>query len=227
MPLPRRISGPKALIAIVAMLVVAGVIVVVAAKTHPHYKPKLDDFGAVPAFVFTDDTGHQFPTEAMAGRVTVVDFIFTRCDNVCPGSTARMFDVQERTADLDQRVGLLSFTVDPAYDTPAVLARYARQFHADPRRWRFLTGAITELRPVIEKAFMSGIDDTGEQTASGAPNIFHGEKFFLVDQNLHIRQFYDTDPAGLTLLIRDARYLAKHPPPPATARAATTPSTRR
>jgi protein SCO1/2 len=223
MPLPRRISGPKALIILLGMLAVAGAVVVVAAKRHPQYTPKLDDFGPVPAFAFTDETGHPFPTEAMAGRVTIVDFIFTRCDAVCPGSTARMLDLQERTADLDQAVWLVSFTVDPAYDTPDVLARYAKDFHADPRRWRFITGDLTELRPVIEGAFMSGIDDTGGKTESGAPNIFHGERFFLVDQNLHIRQFYDTDPPGLARLARDARYLAKHPTAAASTASITTP----
>jgi protein SCO1 len=207
----RTIRGPHAALALLAILVTVAVVAVVARRSHPAYKPVLDDHGPVPSFLFVDERGEPFSTEAMAGKVTIVNFIFTRCDNVCPGSTARMFDLQQRTEDLDQLVGLLSFTVDPGHDTPEVLGRYARTFHADPRRWRFVTGDLAKLRPVIEGAFMSGIDDTGELTASGAPNIFHGEKFFLVDQNLHIRQFYDTDLPGLSRLARDARYLAKHP----------------
>jgi protein SCO1/2 len=205
----RALNGRRVLAGALAILITAVALIAIPALTHDRYEPVLDDFGVVPGFRFTDEANRPFASESMLGRTTIVDFIFTRCDAICPDSTRAMLDLQERTADLDDRVGLVSFTVDPEYDTPAVLAAYARDFHADPRRWRFVTGKLAAMRQVIEGAFMTGFDRRGV-TASGAPDIWHGQKFLLVDRDLHIRGLYDTDPPGLDRLARDARYLARH-----------------
>jgi protein SCO1 len=207
-----RITGKRVLVGVGVVLVVAIALIVIPALRHKPYVPELDDFGPVPAFSFTDEQGQPFSPREMAGRVTVINFIFTRCDNVCPMSTAHMLDVQERTGDLPDRIAMVSFTVDPANDTPAVLARYAKDFHADPRRWFFVTGPFEVTRTIAEDAFKTAMDAQDGVTESGAPNILHGQHFALVDQNLHIRKFYDTEDAPtLDKLIRDARYLARHP----------------
>lgn len=209
--LPRSVAGPWVL-AGGGVIILGAIGVVMFAFRHPPYTPPLDDFGTVPAFAFQAETGAAFRTESMAGHVSIVDFIFTRCDTVCPASSARMLELQERTGDLDTRVGLVSFSVDPDYDTPAVLTKYGRDFHADPRRWRFVTGDRTRMKALIEGAFMTAVDDRGTTTASGNPDIWHGQHFLLVDQNLHIRGIYDVDdPPGLDKLERAARYLATHP----------------
>jgi protein SCO1/2 len=191
-----------------AILIAAITLIAIPALTHDRYEPTLKDYGEVPAFAFTDETGQPFTTDAMRGQVSIVDFIFTRCDVICPAASMNMLDLQVRTVDKTDRIGLVSFTVDPEHDTPAVLAAYAREFHADPRRWRFVTGDLAAMRSVIEGAFMTGIDRRGT-TPQGNPDIWHGQKFLLVDPALRIRGFYDTDAPGLDRLIRDARYLAR------------------
>lgn len=204
----RARSGRWVMLGALAVLVVAVAVIAVPTLTHDRYRPALDDYGAVTPFAFTDETGHPFAAEAMRGHATIVDFIFTRCDVICPASSMKMLDLQERTADLDTRVALVSFTVDPAFDTPPVLAAYAKDFHADPRRWRFVTGDLAAMRAVIEGAFMTGVEARGT-TPAGTPDIWHGQQFLLVDRDLHIRGIYDTDPRGLDRLARDARYLAR------------------
>jgi protein SCO1/2 len=203
-------NGKWVLLGVLVVLIGATAMIAIPTLTHSPYRPTLDDHGVVPAFAFTDDTGAPFTSEAMRGQTTVINFIFTRCDTVCPTSTARMLEVQERTVDLGDRVRLASFSVDPEYDTPAVLAAYARNFHADPRRWRFVTGPLGTIKAVIEGAFMTGMDRKGT-TPGGNPDIWHGQHFLLIDRDLHIRGIYDTEPTGLDRLVRDARYLALTP----------------
>lgn len=205
-------SGRRVLIVVGLVLIVTAVpaIIIPTYVLRPS-TPRLDDFGAVPAFAFTDETNAAFTTEAMRGNVSIVNFIFTRCGTVCPASSIKMLDVQERTVDLPDRIKLVSFSVDPEYDTPAVLASYAREYHADPRRWRFVTGPIAPMRQVIEGAFMTGMDKRGV-TPTGAPDIWHGQKFLLVDQRLRIRGIYEADAPGLDRLTRHARYLARRGP---------------
>lgn len=166
----------------------------------------LDDLGEVPAFVLKDQTGGDLTEAWLRGHPTVVDFVFTRCDTICPLMSLKMAHLAGETEDTD--VHLLSFSVDPVYDTPPVLAKYAAHYDADPARWRFVTGPLGEVQPMVEGALMTAMELAGT-TESGAPDIRHGGHFLLVDADLHIRGVYDSaDDARLQALARDARRLS-------------------
>ncbi len=172
-------------------------------------EPVLDDLGAIGAFALTDDRGEPFTEAAFAGHVTIVNFIFTRCDTICPITTMKMAVLQDKTFDARARIKLASFSVDPAYDTPPRLAAYAQRYKADAARWRFVTGPVEPLRALIEGPFMNSM--TREQDApSGAPQIAHSGHFLLVDGRGHIRGAYDShEIQRLDALIHDARYLVR------------------
>jgi protein SCO1/2 len=174
-----------------------------------HRRPTLGDYGTVPAFTLTDQTGAPITEAALRGEVTIVNFIFTRCDTICPVSSMKMHRIQEETSDRPE-LHMLSFSVDPEYDTPARLTAYAERFGADPSRWRFVTGAHEAVRKVVEDAMMISMDADGRTMANGAPNIVHQPHFLLIDRDLKIVGLYDsTDPIKLETLVRDARDLAR------------------
>ena len=127
----------------------------------------------------------------------VVNFIFTRCPNVCPTITAKMAILQEHLTGYD--VQLISITVDPQHDTPEVLLTYAEQFGADSTRWFFLTGEEQYIRSVVER-FQQTYQRVN--TDDSVPNIMHSEKFILLDKEAHIRGFFDDDPKSLNQLMR-------------------------
>lgn len=171
--------------------------------------PKLDDLGNIPAFALVDHLGRSAGAEAMSGHVTIVNFIFTRCVSVCPVTSMKMQRIQDQTADLGEKVKLLSFSVDPEYDTPERLAAYGKKFGIDDTRWRMITGPANDLRALIEGPFMTSMQVEGV-TGSGAPDIAHNAHFFLVDKDLRIRGAYDSnDVTRLETMMRHARYLAK------------------
>jgi protein SCO1/2 len=171
--------------------------------------PELLDLGAVGAFALTDERGEPFSDAALAGHVTLVSFLFTRCDTICPITTMKMARLQDKTFDAGARIKLASFSVDPAYDTPDRLAAYAQRYQADPARWRFVTGAVEPMRRLIEGPFMNSMASEGK-TPSGAPAISHSGYFLLVDGHAHVRGAYDSnDVKRLDEMIRDARYLAR------------------
>ena len=91
--------------------------------------------GDVPAFEYTDQHGATFGTEQLAGKVWVANFIFTRCTTVCPIFTDKMYQVQHRSKDLGDSFHLVSFSVDPEYDTPEVLKSYADKHGVNSRMW--------------------------------------------------------------------------------------------
>ena len=171
--------------------------------------PQLDDLGPVGAFALTDERGEPFSDAALRGHATIVSFLFTRCDTICPVTTMKMARLQDKTFDAGAKIKLASFSVDPAYDTPARLAEYAQRYHADPARWRFVTGPVEDMRRLVEGPFMESMANVGV-TASGAPDISHRGYFWLIDGNAHIRGAYDSsDIRKLDEMERAARYLAR------------------
>lgn len=101
----------------------------------------------MPDFTLTDQAGRAVGFASFRGRPVAVDFIYTRCPlpDVCPRLSANFARLQRSFAG---KIALLSITLDPEHDTPAVLADYARRWNADPATWQFLTGAPDDVRKV-------------------------------------------------------------------------------
>jgi protein SCO1/2 len=172
-------------------------------------EPVLADLGEVGPFALTDERGQPFGDAALQGHVTIVSFVFTRCDTICPVTTMKMARLQDKTFDAGAQIKLASFSVDPGYDTPARLTEYAQRYRADPARWRFVTGPVEPVRRLIEGPFMNSMASEGV-TPSGAPAISHSGFFLLVDRHAHIRGAYDSsDIQRLDEMIHDARYLVR------------------
>lgn len=99
-------------------------------------------------FTLTDQQGRQVSLGSMRGRVVLVNFLYTRCPlpEVCPRLAASFSSLQRRFRDrIGSELMLISITLDPQFDTPEVLARYAASLKADPEGWRFLTGDVTPI----------------------------------------------------------------------------------
>ena len=205
------IPGRKLLLALLAVLLLAvipGIVLPTLVCRNPGVE--LPDLGTVPAFSLIDERGQPFTQEALRGHPTIVDFIFTRCDTICPVVTMKMQRLQEKL--LDRRadaIKLVSISVDPAHDTPAILAAYAQQYGALPDKWRFLTGPLDKVKALVEGPFMNSMIVDGV-TPTGAPQISHNGYYILVDADLRIRGVYDSnDVQKLDDLQHHARFLAR------------------
>jgi protein SCO1 len=166
-------------------------------------KPPLPSFGVVPDFTLTDQTGAKFSSAALDKKVWIADFVFTNCPGPCPRMSSQMHQVQTALAS-DDTVRFVSFTVDPARDTPPVLAAYAQHFEATPGKWFFLTGAIPDLNRMSRGVFMLGNVDG---------SLEHSTRFALVDRAGRIRGYYQTSESeSIPTLIADAKRLLKEQP---------------
>ncbi len=164
-------------------------------------RPKLDHLGSVPDFTLTDQTGAEFSSATQLHNVDwIADFIYTTCPGPCPRMSSQMHEVERQLADVDG-VKLVSFTVDPAHDTPPVLAEYAQRFGAKPGVWFFLTGAEQTLQHLSRDAFKLG-DVSG--------NLEHSTRFVLIDRKSQIRGYYLTsEPDAITRLVADTKALQR------------------
>lgn len=160
--------------------------------------PGLADYGALPAFSLTDQTGATVTPATFAGKVWVADFMFTSCPDVCPVLSAHMAEIQKHYAARED-FHLVSFSVDPGTDTPPVLAAYATRHGALPGRWTFLTGPLDDVRTVVVDGFKQGLQIV-PATDLAPSTILHGSRFVVVDRVGHLRAFPDPAEPGKTQL---------------------------
>lgn len=150
-------------------------------------QPKLDlpKLFPVPDAKLVDETGKAVSLGSMKGSVTVYDFIFTNCTGTCPIMTNNMRELTPKIAK-DAPVRFVSISVDPARDTPAVLAEYAKRNRNDPR-WTFLTGERDEIVKLSVQGFKLS---AGDPMPGGEP-LLHSSKFAVADKDGIIRGYYD------------------------------------
>jgi len=199
-----RPSG-RVFVLVGAALVAAGAVAVLAGRVLGR-APEPPRLSVLPDFRLTERSGRALSLADLRGRPWVADFIFTQCGGACPAMTARLARLRR---DLSADVASVSFTVDPAHDTPEVLARYAAAFHAD-ESWYFLTGPQKDLYDLSVGGFKLAAMEVppADQAAGGDGPFLHSSKFVLVDAEGVIRGYYDsTDEQAMRALVADASTL--------------------
>ena len=167
----------------------------------------LRDGDEVPDGEFTDDGGTPRRLSDWRSRIVAVTFTYTRCPmpDFCPLMDRHFATLQREVQDdavLRGRVQLLSITIDPAYDTPAVLAKHAARVGADPAVWRFLSG---EPKAVQAFAARFGVSASREDPAS--PELLHNLRTAVIDRRGQVAKILTGNtwkPAELIEAIRDA-----------------------
>ncbi|NOT27545.1 MAG: hypothetical protein HOP16_15780 [Acidobacteria bacterium] len=109
----------------------------------------LKDGDAVPDHALIDEAGKPLPISSLRGHRVALTFIYTRCpiQDFCPLMDKHFTAVQDAIKKAPELadVQLLSVTLDPTFDTPAVLAAHAKALGADPARWHFTTGSADDV----------------------------------------------------------------------------------
>lgn len=171
--------------------------------------PPLPKLFALPAFLLTERAGNAVCGEDLKGKIWVADFIFTTCPGPCLMMTQRMADLQRRLDPADD-VRLVSFTVDPETDTPAVLRAYAEKHGAVEGRWLFLTGERLAIYGLAEKGFKVTTSDLGEGATGPEGRFLHSTKMVLVDGDGFVRGYFDgVDPAAVGKVMAAIRALRR------------------
>lgn len=181
------ITLPLALLLFLMYLKVYGVQFLNKDKLLPVLNP-------APQFELVNQGNQAFSNQNLAGKVWVADFIFTRCGGICPMMTTHMKRLSEKLP----KARFVSFSVDPEYDSPEILAAYAQGYGADTNRWSFLTGDKSKMSEVIAGFKLSPVDEP----------MMHSNRFVLVDKKGQVRGYYDSeDPAEMKKIIRDTHLL--------------------
>ena len=106
-----------------------------------------------------DQTGHHFTLSSLRGHPLVVTFVAARCTDACPLINARFARAQAlfEREHIDAR--LLTITLEPEHDTPAVMRELAARFSAAPRRWLLATGPVKDVHFLLNAFGVMGNRD--------------------------------------------------------------------
>jgi protein SCO1/2 len=160
---------------------------------------------AVPLFRLLERNGETVSSFDLVGRVWVANFIFTRCSGPCPLLSQHMARLQNLFSDAED-FRLVSFSVDPAFDTPSILRAYGDRYGADPGRWFFLSGDSATVHDVVVNGFRIAVE--GSDPPHPSNQLLHSVRLVLVDRDGSQRGHYDgTREADVRRLEQDIRSL--------------------
>lgn len=92
-------------------------------------------------------------------KVALINFFYTSCTSACELATGNLVKVSASLGDeVGRGVIMVSVTIDPVTDTPAVLKRYASR-HRIPSGWYFVTGARKDIDVVRDRLGLKDSDD--------------------------------------------------------------------
>lgn len=172
-----------------------------------HREIELIDLGPLPPWQFVDQNDQPIGDVTLQDKVWAANFLFTSCPTSCPPlaqATAKLQAKLESALGADQilHAAIVSITVDPETDTPAVLKTYAEKYQAHPL-WHFASGEYVQMENLVNVGFMQPIIRSdrapgGEIPKNPTPlDTAHSLRFVLIDQMGHIRGLFDQSDQGL------------------------------
>lgn len=160
-------------------------------------------YHTIAKFSFVDQDSAVVTNETFKDKIYVADFFFTSCRTICPIMKTQMLRVYQATSEMPD-VLILSHTIDPEFDTVALLHDFAQRLDVDSKRWHFVTGVKDSIFKIAQTSyFATAIEDKTEPDG-----FIHSGAFLLIDKKGRIRGKYDgTLEAEVNRLIVDIKQL--------------------
>jgi len=162
-------------------------------------------FHRIAPFAFVDQDSAVVTNDTFRDKVYVADFFFTSCRTICPIMKTQMLRVYEATRDMPD-VQIISHTIDPEYDTVALLRDFAKRLGVESGRWHFVTGVKDSIYKIAQTSYFA----TALEDKSEPDGFIHSGAFLLIDRQGRIRGKYDgTKEEEVNRLIVDIKKLRR------------------
>jgi protein SCO1/2 len=143
---------------------------------------KLVKIGPVPKFELVNQDNVKITNDTYKGKVYVLEFFFATCPSICPKMNANMVTIQNAFFG-NPNFGIVSITIDPVHDTPAVLKEHAKVLGAKSSNWNFLTGEKDYIYNLSNKGFNIYVGENSKVNGG----FEHSGLFALIDKKGNIR----------------------------------------
>ncbi len=140
----------------------------------------------IPDFSFYNQDSLLITQEDYEGKVFLVEFFFTSCPTICPIMNKNLVEIQDEFRNYEN-FGIASFSINPEYDTPLVLKKYAEEYGITDMDWHLLTGDSEKILALANNGFNIFASENDD-----VPGGFeHSGLFALVDKQGYIRSRRD------------------------------------
>lgn len=162
-------------------------------------------YHTIAPFSFVDQDSSIITNDTFRDQIYVADFFFTTCRTICPIMKTQMLRVYEATSEMPD-VLLLSHTIDPEYDTVALLHDFAERLGVESKRWHFVTGVKDSIYKIAQTSYFA----TAMEDKTEPDGFIHSGAFLLIDKEQRIRGKYDgTKEEDVNRLIVDIKRLRR------------------
>ena len=154
-------------------------------------------------FEFVNQDSLTITNDTFKDKIYVTDFFFTSCRTICPIMKTQMLRVYD-TIQNKSDVLILSHTIDPEYDTVALLHDFAERLGVDSKKWHFVTGVKDSIYKIAQTSYFA----TAMEDKTEPDGFIHSGAFLLIDKSGRIRGKYDgTKEEEVNRLIGDIERL--------------------
>jgi protein SCO1/2 len=143
---------------------------------------QLVKIGPAPKFELVNQDNIKISNDTYKGKVYVLEFFFTTCPSICPKMNQSMLLIENKFFG-NPNFGIVSITIDPSHDTPAVLKQHAELLGVRSSNWNFLTGD----REYIFNLANKGFNLYAGENSNVKGGFEHSGLFALIDKNGNIR----------------------------------------
>jgi protein SCO1/2 len=162
-------------------------------------------YHTIAKFQFVDQDSALITNETFKDQIYVADFFFTTCRTICPIMKTQMLRAYEATEQMPD-VKFLSHSIDPEYDTVALLHDFAGRLGVSSERWHFVTGVKDSIYKIAQTSYFA----TAMEDKSEPDGFIHSGAFLLIDKKQRIRGKYDgTKVDDVNRLLTDIERLRK------------------
>jgi protein SCO1/2 len=162
-------------------------------------------YHTIAPFQFVDQDSVIVTNATFKDKIYVADFFFTSCRTICPIMKTQMLRVYD-SIQRDTNILILSHTIDPEYDSVALLRDFAQRLGVKSEKWHFVTGVQDSIYKIAQTSyFATAMEDRNEPDG-----FIHSGAFLLIDKQQRIRGKYDgTKEEEVNKLLTDIQKLKR------------------
>jgi protein SCO1 len=175
------------------------------ADTLPYFGPDSTtarDY-VISDFSFYDQDSQLVSLSLLQDKIWICNYFFATCTGICPIMNHNLIALSDSFA-YNSNIDIVSHTVDPEVDSISALKAYSKDYAKYPSQWHFVTGSKKELYDRARNVYI--LAEPSQEDIQ--EDFVHSQLICLIDQNQHIRGYYDgTKPDEIQKLIQDIKKL--------------------